>query len=187
MTEAMRDLAGISSLTKHMSFPFLISVTLPTMRFRAPTFMFPPPKNQAWYRQNSRSKPGRSRVSRDPSTASDKPIAAQPQEPAMRPAQRAFPPDSPNAIALGGARAATSYELPDILNGRAAGFADGFGFHEFGAGAVRIVEVELPLAVAANRGLSIFVSATRHRLVPRLDARDSECQVVHHSQSTRRR
>src|SRR5712692_8700468 len=64
MTEAMRDLAGISSLTKHMSFPFLISVTLPTMRFRAPTFMSPPPKNQAWYRQNSGSNPGRSRAPR---------------------------------------------------------------------------------------------------------------------------
>src|SRR5208282_4997978 len=39
MTEPMRDEAGMVSLTRHMTLPFLMSVTLPVMRLRAPTFI----------------------------------------------------------------------------------------------------------------------------------------------------
>jgi len=71
---------------------------------------------------------------------------------------------------------------PSILG--ATGLLDGHEFHEFDEGVVRVVEIELPFAVAADFGFFDFVPAVGAELLfGGVDVGDAEGDMIHHAES----
>ena len=69
-----------------------------------------------------------------------------------------------------------------LFHGRTAWGADWFWLHEFDSGEVVVVEVELPLAVAADLRLLFGVeAASLKNLVAVTNAGDAEGEVMHHA------
>src|SRR6266487_329534 len=68
----------------------------------------------------------------------------------------------------------------------AAGFLNGLEFHEFDAGVVGIIEVELPLAVAADLGFFGAAPTVLAKLrFGGVDVGDAESNVVHDAESVK--
>src|SRR5712692_491622 len=62
----------------------------------------------------------------------------------------------------------------------AAGFLHGSEFHQFDTGVVRVVEIELPFAVAADLGFLCESHAVlQELLLGGVDVRDTERDVIH--------